>query len=106
MIRASWSDGTENINHQTLSGGVPVSDGKDFGMMKEQIGQTAGRIWAVLGDKEEIGLEQLPRVLKAKSDITYQALGWLAREDKVTYRTKAGKVYISLSDKEREFPKS
>ena len=83
-----------------------MSDGKDFGMFKEQIGETAGRIWTALGNKDEIGLEQLPRVLKAKSDITYQALGWLAREDKITYRTKAGKVFISLSDKERENQKS
>jgi hypothetical protein len=71
-------------------------------MMKETIGQTAGRLWEVLGDKKEVGITQLPKILKAKSDVTYQALGWLAREDKVTYRTKAGKVFISLSDNERE----
>jgi hypothetical protein len=71
-------------------------------MMRDQIGETAGRLWTELGSREEIGLTQLPRVLKAKSDVTYQALGWLAREDKITYRTKAGKVFISLSEKERE----
>jgi hypothetical protein len=71
-------------------------------MMKEQIGETAGRLWDVLGNKDEVGIAQLPRILKAKSDVTYQALGWLAREDKITYRTKAGKVYVSLSEKERD----
>jgi hypothetical protein len=70
--------------------------------MKEQIGETAGRLWDVLGNKDEVGIAQLPRILKAKSDVTYQALGWLAREDKITYRTKAGKVYVSLSEKERD----
>jgi hypothetical protein len=71
-------------------------------MIREQIGETAGRIWTALGNKDEIGLAQLPKILNAKSDITYQALGWLAREDKITYRTKAGKVFISLSKSERE----
>jgi hypothetical protein len=75
-------------------------------MMKEQIGETAGRVWEALGAREEVGLTQLPRLVKAKSDVTYQALGWLAREDKITYRTKAGKVYISLSDRERAFAKN
>jgi hypothetical protein len=70
--------------------------------MKEQIGEAAGRIWQELGGKKEIGLSQLPKLLNAKSDITYQALGWLAREDKITYRTKAGKVFISLNEKEKD----
>jgi hypothetical protein len=71
-------------------------------MLREQIGETAGRLWTALGNKEEIGLAQLPKILNAKTDVTYQALGWLAREDKITYRTKAGKVFISLSETERE----
>jgi hypothetical protein len=71
-------------------------------MMKEKIGEAAGRVWETLISKAEIGLTELPRVLKLKSDIAYQALGWLAREDKIHYRTKAGKVYVSLVEKERE----
>jgi hypothetical protein len=71
-------------------------------MMKVKIGEAAGRVWETLAAKNEVGLEQLPRMLKLKSDITYQALGWLAREDKINYRTKAGKVYVSLAPKERE----
>ncbi len=70
--------------------------------MKSKIGEAAGRVWETLSAKDEVGLEQLPRMLKLKSDITYQALGWLAREDKISYRTKAGKVYVSLAVKERE----
>jgi hypothetical protein len=70
-------------------------------MNKEKIGHTAGQIWQILNTKGEVSLTQLPRLLKLTTDITYQALGWLAREDKVEYRTKAGKVYVSLAEKER-----
>jgi hypothetical protein len=70
-------------------------------MNKEKIGQTAGQVWEILDTKGEVGLTQLPRLLKLTSDLTYQAVGWLAREDKVAYHTKAGKVYVSLAEKER-----
>jgi hypothetical protein len=75
-------------------------------MTKEKIGEAAGHIWDILSAKDEVGLAQLPRMLKLKTDIAYQALGWLAREDKIHYRTKAGKVYISLVEKEREVAKA
>ncbi|HBC47515.1 MAG TPA: hypothetical protein DEO84_12490 [candidate division Zixibacteria bacterium] len=75
-------------------------------MTKEKIGEAAGLVWEKLITKDEIGLTELPRALKLKSDIAYQALGWLAREDKIHYRTKAGKVYVSLVEKEREVAKA
>jgi len=75
-------------------------------MIRETIGETAGRLWKTLGNKEAVGLSQLPKILKEKSDVAYQALGWLAREDKISYHTKDGKVYISLSDREKELFKS
>jgi len=70
-------------------------------MTKERVGEAAGKVWKALQDKKEIGITQLPKVLKLKSDIAYQALGWLAREDKIKYRSQDGKLYISLSEGER-----
>lgn len=66
--------------------------------MKEKIGETAGEIWIVLKEKKELDISQLPRLLKEKSVIVYQAVGWLAREDKIVYKTKAAKTYISLTE--------
>ena len=74
-------------------------------MNKEKIGDAAGQVWQVLNSKDEISITQLPRLTKLTSDLAYQGLGWLAREDKIDYRTKAGKVYISLSEKERKVAK-
>jgi hypothetical protein len=69
--------------------------------MKEKIGNTAGKIWEVLRAKGEVNIAQLPRTLKQPSVIVYQALGWLAREDKLKYKSKANKTYVSLVDSER-----
>ena len=70
--------------------------------MKEKIGGVAGEIWQVLGTRGETALTQLPRMVKYKSEVTYQGLGWLAREGKINYTTKAGKTFITLTDTERE----
>lgn len=70
-------------------------------MKRELIGEAAGRVWETLEAKNEVGILQLPKILKMKTDITYQALGWLAREDKITYHNRGGKIYISLSESEK-----
>lgn len=69
--------------------------------MKEEIGETAGKIWEILKKKEEVNIAQLPRMLNKKSAVVYQGLGWLAREDKVEYQTKAGKTFVCLTESER-----
>ncbi len=69
--------------------------------MKDEIGETAGKIWEILKKKEEVNIAQLPRLLNKKSAVVYQGLGWLAREDKVEYQIKAGKTLVSLTESER-----
>ena len=64
--------------------------------MKLKIIQTAGKIWRLLQEKGELKISVIPRALKGKSIIVYQALGWLAREDKIRYRTKNDTVFVSL----------
>jgi hypothetical protein len=69
--------------------------------MKEKIGKSAGLAWKILKDKGEIDMARLPRMMNEKTIIVYQALGWLAREDKVQYRVKSGKTLISLTESEK-----
>jgi Mn-dependent DtxR family transcriptional regulator len=66
--------------------------------MKAKIGETAGKIWNLLEEKGEVNISQLPRLLNEKSVMVQQAVGWLAREDKVEFRTEAGKTYIFLTE--------
>lgn len=70
--------------------------------MKNKIGDIAGKIWKILGEKEDVELSKLPQILKEKGEIVYQALGWLAREDKINYHSKEKKTFVSLSYDERE----
>lgn len=74
--------------------------------MKDRIGEIAGKIWTVLGEKENVNISKLPKLLKEKGEIVYQALGWLAREDKINYHTKERKTFVSLTHGEREIFKN
>jgi hypothetical protein len=74
--------------------------------MKYRIGEIAGKIWIILGEKQNVNISKLPRVLKEKGEIVYQALGWLAREDKIDYHAKERKTFVSLSHEEGEIFKN
>jgi hypothetical protein len=69
--------------------------------MKDKIGETAGQVWKILKKKGEVNVAQLPKLLNEKSSLVYQALGWLAREDKIDYQIKAAKTFASLAESEK-----
>lgn len=69
--------------------------------MKDRIGETAGQVWKVLKKKGEVNVAQLPKLMNEKSAVVYQALGWLAREDKIEYQSKAAKTFVSLTESEK-----
>jgi hypothetical protein len=48
-----------------------------------QIGETAGTIWRALADKGPMTTARLVKEIDAPRDVVMQALGWLAREDKI-----------------------
>ncbi len=66
--------------------------------MKETVGKTAGRVWEILKKNHEMTLSQLPKALKQKDTVVYQAVGWLAREDKIAYRTKGKKTVLFVKE--------
>ena len=70
--------------------------------MKAKLGEMAGRVWKVLGERDSVAVSTLPQILKEKEEIVYQAVGWLAREDKIDFRKKEGKTFVSLNNEERE----
>ncbi len=70
--------------------------------MKDRIGLTAGQIWEALCKKNEISVAQLPKVVKEKTLVIHQALGWLAREDKVEFKGDDDKLRVSLRESERK----
>ncbi len=68
--------------------------------MKQKVIEIAGKTWKTLGEKGETNLAQLPKTLKEDDSIVYQALGWLAREDKINYITRNKQIFVSLVDSE------
>ncbi len=73
--------------------------------MKERIGLTAGAIWSVLSKKDEVNVSQLSKVVKEKTIVIHQALGWLAREGKIDYRSEGEKLFVFLIESERRAPR-
>lgn len=71
-------------------------------MMKDKVIQTAGKVWRTLGEKGPISIAQLAKLLKLKADITNQAIGWLAREDKIKYVQKGASTFVCLVDTEQQ----
>lgn len=64
--------------------------------MREKIGISAGQIWEILQDNDKIAISKLSRMIGQNDTITYQALGWLAREGKIGYRLEGRSTYVSL----------
>ena len=70
--------------------------------MKDKVIQTAGKTWRILGDQGPASVAQLAKTLKEKDDIVNQAIGWLAREDKIKYIVQGNKTLISLIETEQQ----
>jgi hypothetical protein len=52
-------------------------------MNVETIGTWAGQVWQALSE-EALGIKQLKKATKLKEKELYAAIGWLARENKVS----------------------
>lgn len=66
-------------------------------MNVETMGLWAGAVWNALNDKEgTLGVKGLKRATKLKEKEIYAALGWLAREGKVTVEETEADVIATL----------
>ncbi len=68
--------------------------------MKEKVIEAAGKTWRYLGQHGETNVGQLGRAIKEKDEVVLQALGWLAREDKINYSIKNRRTFVSLVEGE------
>lgn len=68
--------------------------------MKEKVIETAGKAWRFLGQNGQTSVTQLVNALKEKDEIVLQAVGWLAREDKIEYTVKNRRTFVSLVEGE------
>ena len=62
----------------------------------EQIGETAGLVWHALHESGPLTLTKLTKEVDAPKDLVLQAIGWLAREDKIVIEEDGRSKTISL----------
>lgn len=63
-----------------------------------RVAECAVAVLQALGQVGEINILRLAEYLGEPSSLTYQALGWLAREGKVRYRQSGAQVFVSLAE--------
>jgi hypothetical protein len=64
--------------------------------MKEKIGNDAGLIWNVLHEKGTKGVKELKKLTKLTEKDIYAAIGWLAREEKLSFNKKEDDLYVDV----------
>ena len=79
-------------NKKTASAEPP----KQRGLSSEIIGTTAGDVWRVLSDRGGQTLAGLKKAIDASDDQVLLAIGWLAREDKLSFETNGRTITVSL----------
>ena len=74
-----------------------TSSKKESVEMQQQIIESAGKIYNYLSDKDEVTINKLKKDMDLNENFTYMGLGWLSREDKITYTQKPKSVTVQLS---------
>lgn len=68
-------------------------------MEKTKIGKKAGVIWGILREVTEISMFELCRKAGLNFEDAAMAIGWLAREGKVSVRKKNDMLFVGLQEK-------
>jgi hypothetical protein len=61
-----------------------------------EIGATAGAVWHTLNEQGPLTIAKLVKEIEAPRDVVMQALGWLAREEKVEIEEDGRTRVVSL----------
>lgn len=64
----------------------------------ELIGETAGMIWRTLNESGPLSITKLVKSVDKPRDLVMQAVGWLAREDKIAITGEARSRTVALAN--------
>ena len=64
--------------------------------MINKIGENAGLVWGALQNGAQ-GVKAIKKATKLKNEELYLALGWLAREGKVTFNEAEADTIVALA---------
>ena len=63
----------------------------------DRIGEVAGQVWRCLNTTNSASFTQLVKEVDAPRDLVMQAVGWLAREGKISIEENGRSRSVSLS---------
>ena len=72
-------------------------------MENTRIGLNAGKVWRILNEKGELSMFELCRELGLTFEEVAVAIGWLARENKISFREKDNVLFVKIDDVEFSF---
>ena len=70
---------------------------KEVRSIQDQIIESAGTIYNYLNTKGEVSISKMKKDLSLADNFAEMGLGWLSREDKITYTQKPKSVTVQLS---------
>ena len=72
-------------------------------MENTRIGLNAGKVLRILNEKGELSMFELCRELGLTFEEVAVAIGWLARENKISFREKDNMLFVKIDDVEFSF---
>ena len=75
----------------------PAANSEAKPLTGDAIGEAAGAVWSCLSTDGPQTMAKLKKAVDAPADNVLAAIGWLAREGKLTFETSGKSVTISLS---------
>ena len=67
-------------------------------MITNEIGINAGKIWNILNKNRDMSIKLIKKSLTLDDKSVYMALGWLAREDKITFYEEKTEFKVMLKE--------
>lgn len=65
-------------------------------MLNETIGINAGKLWEFLKESGQASVASLKKNTGLNDKEAFLAIGWLAREDKLTFEEKKNQLLVNL----------
>jgi hypothetical protein len=65
--------------------------------MQFEIGEMAGKVWRLLDSKGALSLTEIKSEFLSQDFLVISAIGWLARENKISIAAKGKSFIISLN---------
>lgn len=65
--------------------------------MIEKIGNNAGKVWTVLDEAGRQNVKEVKKTTKLTDKDLYAAIGWLAREGKISLEEAEKELYSTLN---------